>query len=89
MYAYLPPSHAHRLAFACHQCFALLQPCSSPSLPPGAVQVRRAKQGSTALRLRGGTAGGAARNYFWRLAIDTCTWRVVTDLPAAVYVDVG
>ncbi|PSC70819.1 hypothetical protein C2E20_5824 [Micractinium conductrix] len=55
----------------------------------GAVQVRRAKQGSTALRLRGGTAGGAARNYFWRLAIDTCTWRVVTDLPAAVYVDVG
>ncbi|KAL4420787.1 hypothetical protein ABPG75_010443 [Micractinium tetrahymenae] len=53
----------------------------------GAMQVRRVKQGSTALRLRGGTSS-AARSYFWRLALDTSCWRVVTDQPRAAFVSV-
>lgn len=48
--------------------------------------MRRVKQGSAALRLRGGTS--AARSYFWRLALDTSAWRVVTDQPSADFVSV-
>lgn len=51
------------------------------------MQVRRVKQGSNALRLRGGTAS-AVRSYFWRLALDTTGWRVVTDQPTADFVSV-
>jgi len=52
------------------------------------VQVRRVKQGSTALRLRGGTAASAAgsRSFFWRLALDTSEWRVLTDRPSTDFV---
>ena len=50
--------------------------------------MRRVNAGSGALRLRGGTAAGAARSYFWRSALDTATWRVVTDRPPADFVSV-
>lgn len=49
--------------------------------------MRRVKQGSAALRLRGGTSS-SARSYFWRLALDTSAWRVVTDQPPADFVSV-
>jgi hypothetical protein len=52
------------------------------------MPVRHVKQGGATLRLRGGTAGGA-RSYFWRLALDTAAWRVVTDRPPADFVAIG
>lgn len=54
------------------------------------VQVRRVKAGGTALRLRGGTAAaaGGRPSWFWRSALDTDTWRVVTDRKAADFVAV-
>jgi hypothetical protein len=48
--------------------------------------VRRVKQGSAMLRVRGGGAGSGSRSYFWRAALDTATWRVVTDRPPADFV---
>ena len=54
------------------------------------VQVRRVKAGGTALRLRGGTAAatGGRPSWFWRSALCTDTWRVVTDRKAADFVAV-
>lgn len=75
--------------------YMLISLCCHAYSPPlmahaGGVQVRRVKQGSTALRLRGGTAAAASgsRSYFWRLAVDTDSWRVLTDRPPADFVAV-
>jgi hypothetical protein len=53
--------------------------------PAGGVQVRRVKQGSAMLRLRGGTAG-PSRSLFWRSSLDTGSWRLVTDRPTTDFV---
>lgn len=63
----------------------------SPSIAPataGGIQIRRVKQGGSMLRLRGGTASRASLSYYWRLALDTGAWRVVTDRAAADFVAV-
>lgn len=52
------------------------------------MQIRRVKQGGSMLRLRGGTASRASLSYYWRLAVDTASWRVVTDRAAADFVAV-
>ncbi|KAI3430707.1 hypothetical protein D9Q98_005296 [Chlorella vulgaris] len=51
----------------------------------GGVQVRRVKQGSAMLRLRGGTAH-PSRSHFWRSSLDTGSWRLVTDRPTTDFV---
>lgn len=55
----------------------------------GGVQVRRVKAGGNALRLRGGTATAGSRSWFWRLALDTASWRVLTDRAAADFVAIA
>ncbi|PRW20191.1 hypothetical protein C2E21_9173 [Chlorella sorokiniana] len=54
----------------------------------GGIQIRRVKQGGSMLRLKGGTASRASRSYYWRLALDTASWRVVTDRAAVDFVAV-
>ena len=65
---------------------ALPAPCPAAARSAGGVQIRRVKAGAAMLRFRGGTAAGGSRSYFWRSALDTAAWKVVTDRPTADFV---